>query len=162
MPWRDQRGIRRAKDGTYTVRLEPQEREILASLPDQLRAVIETDDASTRRLFPPAFEDDDTRQAEYRELVHDGLLEGKLAALRVFERTAQSERLTEEELGSWLGALESLRLVLGSQLDVQEDTYATELDPADPDTPRLALYAWLSWLQEETVAALMASLPGAD
>lgn len=158
LPWHE-RGIRRARDGGYTVRLEPAEREILASLPAQLRAVMDTDDPSTERLFPPAFADDPEAQAGYRELVHDGLVAGKLAALQVFEDTVTSERLTEEQLGCWLGALESLRLVLGTQLDVRDDTHITELDPDDPDTPRLALYAWLSWLQEETVSALSSSLP---
>ena len=32
-------------------------------------------------------------------------------------------------------------------------------DIADPDAPRLALYHWLSWLQEEVVQALATSLP---
>lgn len=154
------RGIRRANDGSYTVNLADEEREILASLPAQLRGVIEAEDPSTRRLFPPAYEDDAEAQIEYRGLVHDGLLDGKLAALAVFERTALSPTLTEDELGAWLGALESLRLVLGEQLDITEESYAGDLDPDDPDTPRLALYGWLSWLQEETVAALAQGLPG--
>ena len=157
---RRERGIRRARDGSYTVRLGPEERDLLASLPAQLRTVIEADDPSTRRLFPPGYADDKEAEDEYRSLVHDGLREGKLAALRSFEATARSERLTEEELGTWLGAIESLRLVLGEQLDVREDTYLNALDPGDPEAPRLALYAWLSWLQEEAIAALSKSLRG--
>jgi len=73
------------------------------------------------------------------------------------ERTAHATRLDEDELGSWLGAIESLRLVLGTQLDVTEESYGP-LDRADPDAPRLALYHWLSWLQEEVVQALSESL----
>jgi len=41
---------------------------------------------------------------------------------------------------------------------VPEESYAP-LDRDDPDAPRLALYHWLSWLQEEVVQALSASLP---
>lgn len=159
MPWRE-RGIRRARDGTYAVRLEREERELLASLPAQLRTVIEADDPSTGRLFPPAYADDPEAQEGYRELVHEGLRTGKLEALRIFEETARAETLTAAELEAWLGALESLRLVLGTQLDVRDDTHLTALDPGAPETPRRALYAWLSWLQEEAVAALAASLPG--
>ena len=59
---------------------------------------------------------------------------------------------------TWLGALESLRLVLGTQLDVTEESYGP-LDLDDPEAARLALYHWLSWLQEEVVQALSASLP---
>ena len=69
-----------------------------------------------------------------------------------------SDRLTEAELESWLGALESLRLVVGTQLDITEESYGF-FDPADPDAPRLALYHWLSWLQEEVVQALASALP---
>jgi hypothetical protein len=159
MPLRP-RGISRAANGIYKVRLAPEERAILASLPSQLRDAIAASDPSTDRLFPPAHEEDEIANADYRALVHEGLLQGKLAALEVFERTATSDRLDDDELAAWLGAFESLRLVLGTQLDVTEDTYASALDPDDPDTPRLALYAWLSWLQEEAVAALSESLPG--
>jgi hypothetical protein len=48
--------------------------------------------------------------------------------------------------------------VLGTQLDVTEESYGP-LDPSDPDAPRLALYHWLSWLQEEVVQALSTTLP---
>ena len=76
-----------------------------------------------------------------------------MRALAELERTAYAERLTEDELRAWLGALESLRLALGTQLDVTEETYAA-LDERDPDAPRLALYHWLTWLQEEAIQAL--------
>ena len=39
-----------------------------------------------------------------------------------------------------------------------EESYAP-LDLAAPDAPRIALYHWLSWLQEETVQALSETLP---
>jgi Domain of unknown function (DUF2017) len=151
-------GIRRRGDGDYAVRLGREEREILAALPAQLLDAIETADPSTARLFPPAYEDE-SHEAEYRSLVGEGLVESKVDALSVFERTTQAERLTETELEAWLGALESLRLVLGTQIDVQEEMAFSALDPSEPDAPRKALYGWLSWLQEEAVEALSGSLP---
>lgn len=156
MRWRE-RGIRRSRDGSYAVRLEAGERELLAALPDQLRGAVETDDPSVRRLFPPAY-DDPADDDDYRLLVRDGLLAGKLEALRVFGETVHHERLTEKELVAWLGALESLRLVLGTQLGVTEESIPT-MRADDPEAPRLALYGWLSWLQEETVSALSETLP---
>ena len=74
------------------------------------------------------------------------------------ERTAFEERLSQEELESWLGAIESLRLTLGTQLDVSDETYLTALDPDDPELPRHHVYHWLSWLQEEVVEALSSGL----
>jgi hypothetical protein len=146
-------GIARMRDGDYRVRLSAHERELLQSLPAQLRALLAEDDPGLVRLFPPAYANDPAADAEYRRLVRDGLMDGKLAALSELERTATADRLSEEELGAWLGALESLRLALGTQLEVTEDTYAS-FDPRDPHAAELALYGWLSWLQEEVVRAL--------
>jgi len=151
------RGIDPARDGTFRVRLPLEERDVLRSLPTQLHGLIEDDDDSARRLFPPAY-DDERSEDEYRRLVGASLVDGKLAALAELERTAEAERLTKPELESWLGALESLRLVLGTQLDVTEDSYGA-FDPTHPEAQRLALYHWLSWLQEEVVQALAAGLP---
>ncbi len=130
---------------------------MLAALPGQLRDALAEDEPSVYRLFPPAFQDDPAANLEYHQLVGESLLDGKLESLRELERTAHAEHLSEPELECWLGAIESLRLVLGTQLDVSDETY-TRFDPTDPEAPRLALYHWLSWLQEEVVQALAATL----
>lgn len=151
-------GIERSRDGTYRVRLRGEERALLEALPGQLDDAFDGgDDPSLRRLFPPAY-DEREEDDEYRRLVGDGLLEGKRAALRALADTSRADRLDEAQLTAWLGALESLRLVLGTQLDVTEESYGF-FAPDTPDAPRLALYHWLSWLQEEVVQALAAGLP---
>jgi len=153
------RGIKRdRKRGGYILNLPPDERALLRSLPAQFREVLQTDDPSLRRIFPPAYTDDDDANDEFQRLMREELLEGKLAALAIVEETAAFDRLTGEQLEGWLGALESLRLFLGTQLDVTEETYAIELDPDDPSAPALALYSYLSWLQEQAVEALSSSL----
>lgn len=150
-------GIERTRDGTYRVRLRPEERELLAALPGQLDDALDDGDPALRRLFPPAYEARE-HEVAYRGLVGDSLLEGKRAALRALADTATADRLDEEQLSTWLGALESLRLVLGTQLDVTDASYGA-FDERHPEAPRLALYHWLSWLQEEVVLALSAALP---
>lgn len=154
------RRIERDRKGGYRLRLPREERELLASLPRQLREVLraEEPDPGLRRLFPPAYADDAEADDEYRRLMRAELLEGKLASLRVVEETAYAEHLTVEDLEGWLGAIESLRLYLGTQLDVTEDSYENALDPSDPDAPAMALYGYLSWLQEQAVEALSAGL----
>ena len=151
------RGISPRGDGTYRVELPEEERDVLAALPDQLREALDAGEPTLYRLFPPAHSDDDAANEDYARLVGPALVDGKLRALAELQRTAHAKRLDEDELGSWLGAIESLRLVLGTQLDVTEESYGP-LDTADPDAPRLALYHWLSWLQEEVVQALSESL----
>jgi len=152
------RRIQRDRTGGYKLRLPSEERELLRSLPDQLRDVMRTDDPGLRRLFPPAYEEDADANDEYRRLMRNELLEDKLAALRVVEETADADHLTSEELEAWLGAIESLRLYLGTVLDVSEDPTANALRANDPDAPMLALYGYLSWLQEQAVEALSAGL----
>jgi Domain of unknown function (DUF2017) len=154
------RPIERTRDGGFRLRLSPEERELLRGLPAQLRSLLERepDDPSLRRLFPPAYEDDAEGEAEYRRLLHGELLAGHRGALAVLERTAGQERLGRDELEAWLGALNDLRLVLGTRLDVSEEVYEQELDPLDPEASELALYAYLTWLQEHTVAAAATGL----
>lgn len=153
------RRIERQGDGTIRLRLPAEERDVLRALPGQLRELLGTDDPSLVRLFPPAYAEDREADDEYGALVRDELREDRLDALQVVEATLDAERLDEKQLVAWLDALESLRLVLGTQLDVTEETYARDLDPSDPAAPALALYGYLSWLQEQAVEALSAGLP---
>ena len=145
--------------GEIRLRLPTRERDVLRQLPGQLRDLLGTDDPDLRRLFPPAYGDDEAADAEYRRLTRGQLLEGRLRALRVVEETVDADRLDERQLEAWVGALNDLRLVLGTRLDVDEEVYASEIAPDDPRAPELALYAYLSWLQEQAVAALAAGLP---
>ncbi|HVM03048.1 MAG TPA: DUF2017 family protein [Acidimicrobiales bacterium] len=157
------RAVRRLPGGELRLRLGAEEREVLRSLPGQLRELLAAspDDPSVRRLAPPAYADDDDHEAEYRRLMGDDLAERRLAALAVLEETAGQERLSEEQAQGWLAALNSLRLVLGTQLDVGEDLDDVAVPPDDPRAPGLALYGYLSWLLAELVDALAAGLPEA-
>ncbi|HEX2045190.1 MAG TPA: DUF2017 family protein [Gaiellaceae bacterium] len=147
--------VERTPAGEFRLRLSGEERRLLRELPGSLRSLLDDEprDPSLRRLFPPAYEADEDAEAEYRALVRDELLEGRRAALATLERTAESEVLAEEELHAWLGALNDLRLVLGTRLGVTEETYVEELDPADPRAHELAVYGYLTWLQDELVSA---------
>jgi hypothetical protein len=110
-----------------------------------------------RRLFPPAYPDDPEKTAEYDGMVRDDLMAGRLAAIEVMERTIDSDKLSEDELLAWLSAINDLRLVLGTRLDVVEDLSELDVRPGDPRAEGLALYAYLSVLEEDAVAALSRS-----
>jgi hypothetical protein len=150
--------IERTRSGDYRLRLERTERVLLRMLHAELRSLLEDpDDPDLRRLFPPAHEDPE-REAEYRGLVHDQLLDGRARALETLERTLDRDTLTADEADAWLRVLNDLRLILGTRLDVTEETMLMELDPNDPNAHQLAVYAYLSWLQEQLVAALGADM----
>jgi hypothetical protein len=153
------RRLRRTKAGQYQLKLTRAERDLLRSLPGQVRELIDTTDPadpSVRRLFPPAYRDQDEAEADYQSLVHDELLEHHRQALTVMEETIDAHRLDEEQVVSWLSALNELRLVLGTNLEVSESL--EPVSPSDPRAPGLALYGYLSWLQEQVVEALETTL----
>ena len=152
----ERRRIDRTGKGEIRLRLPRDERALLRSLPGQLRRLLveAPDDPSLERLFPRAYGDDADANAVYDELVHGDLLEGRRRALRVIEETLDQDRLTKEQAEAWLTALNDLRLVLGTRLDVTEDMLLERLRPDDPNAFELSLYAYLSWLQEQLVEAL--------
>lgn len=151
------RRFTRDRQGRFHPRLSPQERELLEGLPAQAQELLAARDASTKRLFPVAYPDDPAAEREYQTLVGESLLDHHRHALDCLAQTATAETVEVGELEQWMGALEVLRLVLGTQLDVTEDM--TSVDPEDPRAPGLALYGYLSLMQEEVVAALAGMLP---
>jgi hypothetical protein len=153
------RRLRRTKAGNYQLRLSKAERDLLRSLPGQVRELIDSTDPadpSVRRLFPPAYRNEEKAEADYQNLMHDDLLEHHRQALIVMEETIDADHLEEEQVVSWLSALNEVRLVLGTNLDVNEGQQP--VSPSDPLAPGLALYGYLSWLEEQVVEALGASL----
>ncbi len=145
------RVVRRTRHGRYQINLGPDERTMLRTLPADLRErLADPDDPGLRRLFPPAYGSDEQRAAEYRRLMQDDLVERHRQSLDVLEATADATDLSEEDMLAWLNALNQIRLVLGTRLDVSEED-----DPgADPRSPEEAVYHFLGALQELVVEAL--------
>lgn len=150
--------IRRTRSGDFAVELEGWERDLLRSLPGQLRDLLSSDDPALERLYPPAYLDDGERNEEYRRLMRDDLTSHRLTSLDVLEATLDAKRLDEDQLLAWMGALNDLRLVLGTRLDVTEDMYEVGLPDDDPRAPAFALYGYLGFLQEAVVEALSSAL----
>lgn len=142
---------------SYRLQLSEQERNVLRGLPVQLRDLLDSDDRSdpaVQRLFPPAYRDDEERETEYQELMRSDLRDRRMAALTVVEDTIDAEVLSEEQLGAWMGAINDLRLVLGTRLDVTEDMYSDGLAADDPRAPLFDLFMYLGILMEQLVEAL--------
>lgn len=153
-------------DGTIRLRLGTAERELVRTLVPQLRELLEEDaegagppDPLVARLFPTAVPDDEEADRSYRAMVGDDLLAGRLANLDLLERTVDDGRLDRAEADRWMRAVNELRLVLGTRLDVSEDDDPPELD--SPDAGLYAAYAWLGVLLEDLVSVL-SSLPPDD
>lgn len=144
-------------DGRFTVNLSPDAKSGILSLAEELEELQSTDRPETRRLFPTAYPDDPERDAGYQIFARDQLIEKRRAAVETIRQTAEAETLTAEELGSWMGVLNDLRLVLGTMLDVSEDD--DDIDFEAPDADSRMLYQYLGELVHHMVEALTGSLP---
>jgi len=151
--------IERTETGDFLLRLGPEERGLLRRLSAELEELLaaEPEDPSLRRLRPRAYEDEKVER-EFRSLMGSELESLRLENLRGLAETAGRDRLDAEELDRWLAALNDLRLVLGTRLDVTEDQLADGFDPSAPHAYELAVYAFLTWLQEAAIEAASSAL----
>lgn len=148
--------IRRNAEGTYDIHLPKRERELISSLIPQLRDLLTAapDDPSLKRFFPPAYGTDEARTEEYWSLMRDDLVSGRLATLDTIEETINATNVTEERLTGWMGAINDIRLVLGTKLDITEETERRGFGRNNPQTGALAVYNYLTWLLGQIVEAL--------
>ncbi|POX47883.1 DUF2017 domain-containing protein [Streptomyces sp. Ru71] len=138
-------------------------------------------DPVLRRLFPDAYTDPEQEpatareaeeakaySAEFRRYTENDLRAGKrenaLAVIRSLDALTSAGdggavlKLTPEESKRWLGALNDLRLAIGSRLEItdEDDTdLLYRLPDEDPRKPMVMAYLWLGGLQETLVTTLM-------
>jgi hypothetical protein len=158
MGWFGGRRVKAQGADRFRLDLPAPERAVLRSMAGQLRILLEADtDPALRRLYPTAYheEADVEKDAEYHLLMHGDLRARRLDALAAFERTLDATQLDAAELHGWMTAVNDIRLVLGTKLDVTEDLDLGDLDDDDPEAPAFAIYAYLGGLLEELVEAAM-------
>ena len=119
------------------------------------------DDPALARLFPAAYPDDDAAATEFRRFTESDLRAGKRAAasdalvsLQPLLGAGGKLVLDRDQADAWLSWLNDIRLVLGTRLDVTEDTYEEDIDPEDPRWQVMQIYGWLGWLQESLLSCL--------
>ncbi|MFF3352519.1 DUF2017 domain-containing protein [Streptomyces sp. NPDC002917] len=130
-------------------------------------------DPALARLFPEAYGDDDSElraaSAEFRRYTENDLRSRKrddaLTVVRTLDAIPAGEdggilTLTADECRNWLGALNDLRLTIGTRLDVSDQDEGGEgslyrLPDSDPRKPMVMAYLWLGALQETLVETLM-------
>lgn len=143
--------IRRTKSG-IELSLSENEREMMGVLVTQLRELLGSDDASLRRLFPTAYQNDPQRDAEYQILARSELQDRKYAALDTVDETLHATLLDDEQAIAWMQVINQLRLVLGTRLDVGEDD--DDFDPDGPDALSRSVYFLLGMFLDQFVAAM--------
>jgi hypothetical protein len=145
----------RGRNG-YVLRIAPQERALVIRLLGELSELLNSpaEQPATARLFPVVHPDDAEREAEYQRLMRDELVTSRLAGIesviKVLEGSAKKVTLSEEQLTSFMQAVNGVRLVLGTILDVSEDDDVVQIED---HVPEYQLYAYLSWLLDSAVVA---------
>jgi len=112
------------------------------------------EDPALARLLPDAYADDDGAAAEFRRFTEQDLRAGKRASAGTVQESlvpllGSGGRLSldRDQVDAWLGTLNDLRLVLGTRLEVTEQT-VLDVPGDDPQAQALLVYGWLGWLQE--------------
>lgn len=144
----------------YALKLDERERALIRQILGDMRALLmlDADDLRVRRLYPAAYADDAEKEDEYRRLTHEELRSARLANVDTVEASIEAEVLTEEQLTAWMQAINSLRLVLGTLLDISDDDQELAFDPDDPEARTQALYGYLGGLLDEIVDAQLEAL----
>lgn len=125
-------------------------------------------DPVVERLFPDVYPELPEDSAEFRLYTESDLKSGKIdqagAILAKLPEDGPGEvRLDGEEAEAWLRAINDARLAMGTRLEISAETdVGDELDDAvvhDPASSRvfqLSVYAYLGYLQESLLNALVA------
>lgn len=160
------RGLVSQIDDMLKARLEETPQDELAELTGiRTGPTTSPDDPVLSRLLPDfhRLDDDNPGKAELdsaaalRSIHEPTLLDLKTGVAGVVLDTCPMfggvVRLSLEQADAWLSALNDVRLALGTAIDISEDM-PDELPDDDPRSPHLAVYHWLTWVQESLVQAL--------
>jgi hypothetical protein len=127
---------------------------------------LEERDPALDRLLPAAHREDEQIAAEFRRFTEHGLRARKTANLStaiaaLSAATEQRVELDEPQAVALVVALTDVRLVLGERLGLRSDEdlelieeQVSSLDDDDPAVYALAVYDFLTWLQETLAHAL--------
>jgi hypothetical protein len=158
MSWRKPKGpIIANNDGTFRINFADHERETLLAFVNQLESLLANGAADDRlkRLYPVAYHADAEKDAEYQGYMRDELSQSRAAAINtVKELLTTEESVSEAQIMAFMTVLNSLRLVLGTMLDVSEDTDEDAFDEDDPLWGQYQFYGYLGWLLEWTIATV--------
>lgn len=113
-----------------------------------------SEDPALARLFPDGYSDDEHASADFRRFTEQDLRAQKIAALATVRTTLGSwtgkSSVSAQQAQDWLKALNDLRLVLGTRLEITDEV---ETD-FDADDPGIHLYNYLTYLQGTLIDSL--------
>jgi len=156
----------------FRINLDVEERELIHRLLGELRSLLAEPHADAdgagpvddrmKRLFPTAYHQrrDQEMDEEFRRLMRDDLVASRLAGLDLLADVLapaddEPPHLSEAQLMAFLQALNGVRLVLGTMLDVSEEHEIDDIGDDHPMVGEFHLYDFLSWVLDASVRAAM-------
>jgi hypothetical protein len=163
--------------GKLTLKLDPAEQAVLSQLFEQMAELLDDPDSQTNsdplaqllnmggstqisedpalaRLFPDGYSDDEHASADFRRFTEQDLRAQKVAALATVRGTLANwngkASITDQQAQDWLKAINDLRLVLGTRLEITDEA---EMD-FEADDSGIHLYNYLTYLQGTLIDAL--------
>ena len=112
-------------------------------------------DPISSRLFPDAYPDDPDASMEFRRFTERSLRDTNVTrAKRVLADLEGRTKLTlnSDQWQQWVGFLNSLRLALGTRLEIDQESWNEERSESDPLYQLHELYDWLTWMQETLIS----------
>jgi hypothetical protein len=159
----------RARGRDVVARLDSAEATVVGLLLDQLEQLLAADpedagdDPVLARLLPEGHRGDAEIAADFRQMTESALRSGKADDLAIVRATLPAGggqiRLDEDQAAAWLRSTNDLRLALGTRLDITEDTEPPDEITGEEDQ-QLAVYYWLTAVQDSLVDALVAARAG--
>ena len=158
-------------DGGLRLAIDDHSRKVVVHLLGELRSEVQEAKvppgdlaAHMKRLFPSAYHDDERLNDEYRRLTHGDIADSHIAAIDdAIALLAPARVFTTSELERFVRAINAMRLVLGTLLDVSEGDYddlETDEDADeqsdDPVAAQREVYAYLGWLLHTSLDQLQA------
>jgi hypothetical protein len=146
-------------DGRFVLHLSDDLRQAVAELMMQLvDRIDEPDDPALKRLRPIAYTEDPDRDAEYQLLAGDELRSSQREAIGTMLTSMDAVSMSVEDLWGWMRALNALRLLTGTMLDITDDEYEpprwSDLEPSEAGL--WSVYDLAGQLQHEVIQALEA------
>ncbi len=139
------REIQRTGADTFRLELHPKIRRLLADLKDMTLSHIEEGSPASRRIYPIAYQGSPEMEMDFEQLTRKPLAHHHRENLDLFGDSISKSVLSEAEALAWIGALNDMRLVLGTALDITEDQPL--VDPSDPNYEGHVIYDLLTFLQ---------------
>ncbi|MCL5077540.1 MAG: DUF2017 domain-containing protein [Actinobacteria bacterium] len=139
------REIEKVGDDRFKIELADQVRQLLLDLKEMTLTHVVSESPIAKRIFPTAYNNSPEMELDFEKLTREPLMNHHQENLSLFERSLFKNEINQEEVLAWISALNNMRLILGTALDIQEDQEIPK--ETDPNYEGYLVYDLITYLQ---------------